>query len=293
MSEIWHHGIKGQRWGVKNGPPYPLDAETAGRVRMHALHGDYDKNDRDWYGSVSQKKMSEHSVEELSKLKKLNHEPTDDDLYAINHSDDDSVGRHFNCFNCAAAADMMLRGYDVCARPAKNGSNVGAIESYYENGKLSRLKFDDDEPEFDPPIKSSNLLLNEKQRIEYEKKLEEYYAKYEKQYGEYIDKSKSMLTDQLKAQGDGSWGILVLGFKMNKNPSLPTTAFHAINYKVDNGKVQYADTQGRYSHGFTDYIPIDYDYNVNPREVYYMQTNLLQPSSSMTANGIYSRKGDA
>lgn len=24
---IYHHGIKGQRWGVRNGPPYPLDAE--------------------------------------------------------------------------------------------------------------------------------------------------------------------------------------------------------------------------------------------------------------------------
>ena len=26
MSELYHHGILGQRWGKKNGPPYPLDA---------------------------------------------------------------------------------------------------------------------------------------------------------------------------------------------------------------------------------------------------------------------------
>ncbi len=25
--ELYHHGIKGQKWGVKNGPPYPLDEE--------------------------------------------------------------------------------------------------------------------------------------------------------------------------------------------------------------------------------------------------------------------------
>lgn len=25
--ELYHHGILGQRWGKKNGPPYPLDAE--------------------------------------------------------------------------------------------------------------------------------------------------------------------------------------------------------------------------------------------------------------------------
>lgn len=24
-SELYHHGIKGQKWGVRNGPPYPLD----------------------------------------------------------------------------------------------------------------------------------------------------------------------------------------------------------------------------------------------------------------------------
>ncbi|MCI8993386.1 MAG: hypothetical protein HFG80_11810 [Eubacterium sp.] len=24
-SKLYHHGIKGQKWGVRNGPPYPLD----------------------------------------------------------------------------------------------------------------------------------------------------------------------------------------------------------------------------------------------------------------------------
>ena len=27
-----HHGIKGQKWGVKNGPPYPLDQKTHDKV---------------------------------------------------------------------------------------------------------------------------------------------------------------------------------------------------------------------------------------------------------------------
>ena len=23
--ELYHHGIDGQKWGVRNGPPYPLE----------------------------------------------------------------------------------------------------------------------------------------------------------------------------------------------------------------------------------------------------------------------------
>lgn len=26
QNELYHHGIKGQRWGIQNGPPYPLNS---------------------------------------------------------------------------------------------------------------------------------------------------------------------------------------------------------------------------------------------------------------------------
>lgn len=34
--ELYHHGIKGQKWGVKHGPPYPLKQETSQRVQKQA-----------------------------------------------------------------------------------------------------------------------------------------------------------------------------------------------------------------------------------------------------------------
>lgn len=29
LDELYHHGIKGQKWGVQNGPPYPLDSKVS------------------------------------------------------------------------------------------------------------------------------------------------------------------------------------------------------------------------------------------------------------------------
>lgn len=31
--ELTHHGIKNQHWGVRNGPPYPLDRKTSARIK--------------------------------------------------------------------------------------------------------------------------------------------------------------------------------------------------------------------------------------------------------------------
>ena len=34
--ELYHHGIEGQKWGRKNGPPYPLDPEDHSRAEFKA-----------------------------------------------------------------------------------------------------------------------------------------------------------------------------------------------------------------------------------------------------------------
>lgn len=33
MSELYHHGIKGQKHGVRNGPPYPLSKKLSSHIR--------------------------------------------------------------------------------------------------------------------------------------------------------------------------------------------------------------------------------------------------------------------
>ena len=34
MSELYHHGIKGQKHGVRHGPPYPLDKKVSSAVKQ-------------------------------------------------------------------------------------------------------------------------------------------------------------------------------------------------------------------------------------------------------------------
>lgn len=34
--ELYHHGIKGQQWGVQNGPPYPLNSNLSERIKAKA-----------------------------------------------------------------------------------------------------------------------------------------------------------------------------------------------------------------------------------------------------------------
>lgn len=42
--ELYHHGIEGQKWGVRNGPPYPLDQDDKSSSERSAESGSSGKN---------------------------------------------------------------------------------------------------------------------------------------------------------------------------------------------------------------------------------------------------------
>ena len=47
MSYLAHHGVKGQRWGVRNGPPYPLDRFTKGtESEMNDIYSTLSKKEK-------------------------------------------------------------------------------------------------------------------------------------------------------------------------------------------------------------------------------------------------------
>ena len=40
-----HHGVDGQKWGVRNGPPYPLDAEARKQARINRASNRFQRMD--------------------------------------------------------------------------------------------------------------------------------------------------------------------------------------------------------------------------------------------------------
>jgi len=255
-----HHGIKGQRWGVKNGPPYPLSEEKSGKVRMNATHyNDLDPGSEQM--TKAQKGRGTQSFSDIPKMPKQLSEMSEDErlqrLRDINHDpSDDSSGRDYNCPNCASAFDMVKRGYDVRSRPAKPGSNVGDIEKNYIGGHLSRM-----DNKFEP----------------------KHPAGTEEAWGEYIDASEasaSKMNDTLKKEPVGSWGIVVVGWIADDDDaSKRTDCYHAINYERTEDGVMYYDTQSYRDFkcgGSTNYSR--FMYGCDPRELYFMRTDNLEPS---------------
>lgn len=86
--ELYHHGILGQRWGKKNGPPYPLDAEDhsaaekkaakkAARAERRAERKERKKAKKEFKAEIKaakaeekrQKILREGSLNDIRKLK--------------------------------------------------------------------------------------------------------------------------------------------------------------------------------------------------------------------------------
>lgn len=118
-----HHGIKGQRWGVRRGPPYPLGSgkSTSHRTKRQ-IKGPLDK-----YVKAGKMKVAEilakHGQKKLPAFK-VKTKPVENtlesmkaDLEVINPS-----GNKYNCVACAIAYDMRRRGFDVAAKDKGNES---------------------------------------------------------------------------------------------------------------------------------------------------------------------------
>ena len=70
-AQLYHHGIKGQRWGVKNGPPYPLGGGDYSQSEKKAI---YKERKRGRGNSIYNKKHFDETLKEGTILSTLSYD---------------------------------------------------------------------------------------------------------------------------------------------------------------------------------------------------------------------------
>lgn len=289
-TELYHYGILGQKWGVRNGPPYPLSSSVRKRMNYKNTQGIDEYTPFTKQDAIAYRKA--HPIEKLSEISRLEPGTNIQRIRrGINHPvDEDDAGRHYNCPNCAVAFEMTERGYDVIARPKPNGSNAENVETFFKNGRLKGVGIDDYGPEV---YAKWDQIAKEQHRASFkdgDPLHDKLFSEYNEICDKYAERARENVVSAIESQGDGARGILVVGWRMRYNPNedARTTFFHAQNYKNENGKIVFYDTQGRkLSTGYTDTSWLAKE--CDPRDIYLMRTDQLELSNNV-GKAVVSRR---
>lgn len=148
---LLHHGRKGQEWGVKHGPPYPLNKEgnaafnrdIGKRVKAGSryLVGSYDsdwqevevyEDDDTWedvYAPTAE--LIKNAEERGESLYRGTSENLDDEVSKCN-PDFGERGTTNNCTKCSATLELRKRGYDVQAGRSREGVQPGCMSYWFD-----------------------------------------------------------------------------------------------------------------------------------------------------------------
>lgn len=139
-----HHGIQGQHWGVKNGPPYPLKAEVSQRIQKKGKADVEYRKKRDELKKGNKRVKTEGFSEE----EMLSNEPISDfkELSRMAHQ---ANGGRFgqeeysnNCSKCSSTLELIKRGYDVTAGGSAMGNLASASDYWWDGATTYNEKSD-------------------------------------------------------------------------------------------------------------------------------------------------------
>lgn len=244
-NELRHHGIKGQKWGVKNGPPYPLGASD---------HSSSEKK-AGWKVNNTLAKKKESNVKKvvvvddrIIPIKKCNTTKMQDlniinSKMSLSHSECERIidgngnikdfgktlintisGRLSNCQGCTYCGVLRRQGYDVVAKTSNQKMmDPSNVKKYFKNASYETVGVN--HPLINPIQVSAERGIKRSQIRDYIPKLE-----------------KKMI-----AHGDGTYGNFI-------------GCGHSVEYYVSNGGVQIYDNQlkTRYS-SLNEYVKRNYD----------------------------------
>lgn len=227
-----HHGIKGMKWGVKHGPPYPLEEKISKRVSKNS--DEAKKKKTKLHLTDEQKRMiaigagaigiglaayGGYKLGALNKLGKVGglYDPMTglkkkaksmsrlEDLKLVNPGYPDE-GTTMNCFNCVTANELRIRGFDVRALKQKIGFDFNDFKKLFKN--------------FEP-----KTILTDKKPGESDE--------------DYRVRCISAFEKELKAHGIGARGV-VGAYQARADSSL---SGHVFSWEVMDDGVHYSDAQ--------------------------------------------------
>lgn len=266
---IEHHGIKGQKWGVRNGPPYPLDSSKSTGKRLKTTNKNSKRENgflpdilpflpdiamlsiaigviiadskpvRELIGKHRDKKLSElratENIDKKSGLYLKNKEMTEEqDMNAVNRDRGtfEDEGTYTNCTWCTTAYDLRRRGFDVYAGKTIKGFTNSEIASWYKgNHKFKDIK-----------LEQSDLTSN--------------------------SASINKVINTLQSEPNGSRGNITFAWR-------GTNSGHSIAYQVNDGKVTFIDAQAKIMYKNRDVYNLIS--RVDPESVSYLRTDNLTP----------------
>ena len=231
--DIYHSGRLGMKWGVKNGPPYPLDENSmSGEERKHVefiklpnrtgmlkdLRIDVNEFTSRYLDPATRHFFESRKNDKIDPATGLPLTPKkmtiSDDLARVNPSNKQILnkGSKNNCGLCSMTYDMRRRGFDVTARMDTYGLDNNDIKTYYPGVRIKTEVLKDSNGKDKTFSKSNGMSLREATTL-----------------------FKNLNNSILSAGGNGSRGIVGVDWIHGGG--------HWVAYEVQNGKVKYIDAQ--------------------------------------------------
>lgn len=139
IHELYHHGIKGQKWGKRNGPPYPLDPEDHSKKEKQYLKKDEKTEKTEKKNRDAPKKNYDYDEFEQEIDRNLASDKTHKllkSLYADERTFQEHADQLSDRYDKFYKSLMNNSDFDKECREAVKKSKADGAEAFYEVDKL-------------------------------------------------------------------------------------------------------------------------------------------------------------